>query len=321
MDSHPTDPMAVTMFTPHCHTPVPPVVFDPATTGCARFKVPIYCANCGGIGHVYKNCNHPVTSYGVICCRIVQDQDKRFVPEYLMVQRKDSLSYVEFIRGKYSIDKKGYIMKLVSNMTDTERAALRSKTFDDLWKSLWQADDCKAYQREYADAKQKFELIRKGYIMKNDQNEVYYFDIDYIINNTRSFLDEAEWGFPKGRRNINEHDFACAVREFREETGIHPKFIRVLRNQKPFEEVFSGTNKIRYKHIYYLALCFNRDTTLFNPRNKTQCREIKDVRWFRYEDAQSRIRSHNIERKELFRRVNHVILKNLCVNSNHHAAR
>jgi hypothetical protein len=135
-------------------------------------------------------------------------------PEYLMVQRKDSLSYVEFIRGKYSIEKKAYIMKLVSNMTDIERNALRTQAFDVLWKSLWQADDCKAYQREYAEARGKFELIKKGYIMKNDQNEVYYFDLDYIINNTKSQLGETEWGFPKGRRNINEHDFACAVREF-----------------------------------------------------------------------------------------------------------
>lgn len=285
---------------------------------CQKAKQPIYCANCGGIGHIYKNCNHPITSYGVICCRVFRDKENgMLVPQYLMVQRKDSLSYVEFIRGKYSIEKRAYIMKLVSNMTTHERTSISTQPFDILWKDLWQADECKAYQREYAEAKNKFELIRRGYIIKTKDDEIY-FNIDYIISNSSSSLDEAEWGFPKGRRNINEHDFACAVREFKEETGIHPKCIRVLRNQKPFEEVFSGTNKIRYKHIYYLALCFmgTNNSLLFNPNNKVQSREIKDVKWFTYDQAQQKIRGYNIERKELFRRVHQVIIKNLLSTYN-----
>lgn len=300
--------MAITIFDTYSHS----------SNGCGKvMKSPIYCANCGGVGHIYKNCNHPVTSYGVICCRVTKDDATgECVPEYLMVQRKDSLSYVEFIRGKYSLDKKAYILKLVSNMTARERNALRTLDFDSLWRQLWQADDCKAYQREYSQAKEKFEIICKGYLMKNENEELYYFDIDFVLNNTSSSLDEAEWGFPKGRRNINEHDFDCAMREFKEETGIHPKNIRILHNQKPFEEVFSGTNKIRYKHIYYLGLCLHTDRKLFDPRNKLQSREIKDVKWFPYEDAQSRIQARNVERKELFRRVHQVILKNIYVNSN-----
>lgn len=277
-----------------------------------RYKAPIYCANCGGIGHIYKNCNHPVTSYGVICFRLSRNEDTlETKPEYLMVQRKDSLSYVEFIRGKYSIEQKQYIMRLISNMTEKERCMILHGAFDDLWRVLWQADDCKGYQREYAEAKCKFEMLRKGVYMRNEKNELFFFDFNYIINNTMSTLAEPEWGFPKGRRNINEQDFCCAVREFREETGIHPKYIKILKSQKPFEEVFSGTNKVRYKHIYYLAsyVTYNDDTMLFDPSNKIQGREIQDVRWFTYEDAQKRILDYNIERKELFRRVNAVIEK------------
>jgi 8-oxo-dGTP pyrophosphatase MutT (NUDIX family) len=302
--------------------------YDAHHVGCAtpKYKNAIFCANCGGFGHIYKNCNHPVTSYGVICYRIRKNPHSNSIyPEFLMVQRKDSLSYVEFIRGKYSIEKKNYIMKLISNMTEKEREALRTRSFDDLWRSLWQADDCKAYQREYAEARSKFEILKRGYIMKNESNEIYYFDIEYILNNTVTQLTEAEWGFPKGRRNINEPDFACAVREFREETGVHPYNIRIIKNQKPFEEVFSGTNKIRYKHVYYLATYINNQhnkhqTLPINPSNKHQHREIKDVRWFTYEMAQDKIRDYNVERKELFKRVNNVILKNLYLkyNTYHH---
>jgi 8-oxo-dGTP pyrophosphatase MutT (NUDIX family) len=234
-----------------------------------------------------------------------------------MVQRKDSLSYVEFIRGKYTVDQKNYLMKLVSNMTPIEREALATLPFDQLWKKLWQAEDCKGFIREYNEAKSKFDMLKKGYTMRTETNDVYYFDIDYILGNTPCNLKEAEWGFPKGRRNINEHDFTCAVREFKEETGIHPRNIRVINNLKPFEEIFSGTNKVRYKHIYYIALCNGVDPTghgqghgqLYNPSNKMQSREIKDVKWFNYEDVQNRISPHNVERKELFKRVDTMLTK------------
>lgn len=38
-------------------------------------------------------------------------------PMYLMVQRKDSVAYVEFIRGKYDLSNKTYIEKMFRNMT------------------------------------------------------------------------------------------------------------------------------------------------------------------------------------------------------------
>ena len=32
---------------------------------------------------------------------------------------------------------------------------------------------------------------------------------------------EKEWGFPKGRRNFQEKDIVCGIREFEEETGYN----------------------------------------------------------------------------------------------------
>jgi 8-oxo-dGTP pyrophosphatase MutT (NUDIX family) len=164
-------------------------------------------------------------------------------------------------------------------------------------------------------------------------------NIDYILDNTRAEYPETEWGFPKGRRNINEDDIACAIREFREETGIHPRNIRLCADIKPCEEVFSGTNKIRYKHVYYIAKYMpsqpyihiinshyqpsdpsidspqenQPDEPLFDPQNKQQCKEIKDVQWFSYTEAQARIRQQNVERKELLKRINSVILKSSLI--------
>lgn len=270
-----------------------------------KMSLLIQCANCGGYGHIYKKCNHPLISFGIICFRI-----KDSVVQYLMVQRKDSLSYVEFIRGKYDVNNKKYIMSLVSNMTVEEREKLLHVNFDTLWKTLWQTDDCKGFYKEYSEAKHKFELLQKGFFLKSD-NGIYHYDIFYIMNNTRSNIAEPEWGFPKGRRNINESDLLCALREFYEETGLNNKYIDVLSTVKPFEEIFSGSNNIRYKHIYYVAECKKSDlfTYKFNPFNKQQNREIRDVCWFDFEDALSHIPRFNIERKELLKRIHLLIIK------------
>jgi NADH pyrophosphatase NudC (nudix superfamily) len=74
--------------------------------------------------------------------------------------------------------------------------------------------------------------------------------------------------------------------------------------------VFSGSNKVRYKHVYYIArLVTDVEPFTINPNNKQQCKEIRNIQWFSYEDAQSKIRVYNIERKELLKRLHQVICR------------
>ena len=91
-----------------------------------------YCANCGKHGHIYKNCVLPVMSYGVILYRKNADKQR----EYLMIRRKHTLGYVEFLRGKYSTENVNYIIKLLSIMTLEERKNVLTRDFDDLWQTL-----------------------------------------------------------------------------------------------------------------------------------------------------------------------------------------
>lgn len=299
-----------------------------------RKKNVIICANCGGIGHIYKSCNHPIISYGVICYQMFYDSTTNTVyPKYLMVQRKDSLSYVEFIRGKYEVQNRTYLMKLFSFMTPEERHKIAQNDFETLWKDMWckhsEQESNKNFSKEFDEATQKFNRLKAGVFIRTEDNETIFFDLKYLFDNTTAEYPETEWGFPKGRRNINEDDISCAVREFREETGIHPRSIRLCPDIKPCEEVFSGTNKVRYKHVYYIARYHNSpcpspmltraeslndvesQVRLFDPQNKQQCKEIKDVQWFSYTEAQARIRKQNIERKELLKRINAVIMKSV----------
>lgn len=278
----------------------------------------VSCANCGGVGHIYKNCNYPITSFGIICYRLRTDNETHCVyPEYLMVQRKDSLNFVEFIRGKYSLKKRTYILKMFANMTEEERMEIKNNDFSYIWMKLWKVDNCHHFETEYKESKAKFDQIKKGYYLETDSSDGgrIRFDLDYILKNTISTIYESEWGFPKGKRNINESDMNCAIREFIEETSMRIKYLKI-QNRKPMEEIFTGTNQVRYKHVYYIGTCTSTDdANIFhsNIQKKVDIDEIKHVRWLRFPESLNVIREQNVERRELFKRVNELVLKNICL--------
>ena len=62
----------------------------------------IFCNNCGKQGHVFHSCKLPIISNGLIVYREnknVNDSLKtKNKYEYLMIQRKDTLGYVDFLR-------------------------------------------------------------------------------------------------------------------------------------------------------------------------------------------------------------------------------
>lgn len=255
------------------------------------------CANCGLIGHVYKKCMDPITSYGVICTRMHREK-----AEYLMVRRKDSLSYVEFLRGKYSIHDTKYITKLISHMTFDEQTRLLKNPFSKLWRWLWQIEDCMSFRREYETACVKFEQL------KNDR-KLETIILGAVCNGIG--FQETEWGFAKGRRNIGENDVDCALREFYEETGL-PRSVKLDVSEDTVEETFVGSNGLVYRHVYYIAKVVDPSETLSlkmsSYHHSQNNREVGAVAWFTYEDTQNRIREYNMERKQLLEDLHTIIL-------------
>ena len=55
-----------------------------------------FCNNCNRVNHLYNNCRAPITSIGVIAFRSGQTG-----PDFLMIRRRDSFGFVDFVRGKY----------------------------------------------------------------------------------------------------------------------------------------------------------------------------------------------------------------------------
>ena len=254
-----------------------------------------YCGNCGKTGHNYKSCLAPIISFGII---LVDKRDPDCF-RYLMIQRRDTLGFVEFMRGKYSLDNIDYIRQLFSIMTNKERNMVISMDFDALWNNLWMDKSSKQYFNEYDNSKQKFYNLKMGF----RYNDIF-IDLKIINGGVEYIYSSPEWGFPKGRRNLYESDLNCAIREFEEETGIE-KHKYVLLNMPHVSETFFGTNNIRYKHIYYMAELVDDDITLIiDETNIYQVTEISKIEWFCYDDAINIIRPYNIEKQDVLRRVN-----------------
>jgi len=221
---------------------------------------------------------------------------------------------VEFLKGKYDLDKRHYIMNMFANMTEDERYAIKNCDFVSLWTKIWKMKHINFNDKDFRESRKKFDMIKNGYILDTEMDGHVFFNIDYILTNTKSTIKESEWGFPKGRKNLYESNLRCAYREFCEETGLHPNCVQ-LCNFKPFEEIFTGSNKVRYRHQYYIAYF---DDIFARHGSDTGCqfkkidsREIKDIRWVTLKEGLSMIRDHNVERKNLFQRAHNTILKHM----------
>jgi 8-oxo-dGTP pyrophosphatase MutT (NUDIX family) len=242
----------------------------------------MFCNNCGVKGHLFRTCNEPITSCGLI---LIDAPSLPVEPEsirVLMIRRKDSMAFTEFLKGKYRADDHEYVKRLLSNMTISELNQIRTLSFDELWTILW-GPGYDYHSKNYKDSKQKFDAIQKS----------------PLIQETTTLHIEPEWGFPKGRRMHKENDIRCAIREFTEETNI-PRESYVVCKNLVFQEIFHGTNNVEYKHIYFLA--FMRSPEMVNVyQNLTpdQRKEVSCVSWVTLEECRLRIRPHYTQRFEL----------------------
>jgi 8-oxo-dGTP pyrophosphatase MutT (NUDIX family) len=236
-------------------------------------------------------------SYGIIAIKYIDS-----IPYYLLIRRRDSLSYVEFMRGKYSLTDPSYIQLLINNMTCEEQSRLVSQTFDSLWSALWNNQNTRQYRNEYNSAKRIFESLR-------NTGDVYgKLLVRYIEESSKEWKDP-EWGFPKGRRTPHETNEACALREFKEETGCDPSIVSLLSGSEGYVEEYLGTNGIRYRQTYYVGISNSDARAEFQPNNRVMNREVGAIGWFPFEEAYLKIRSTNKEKRALLGRLHHQIMK------------
>ena len=279
-----------------------------------------YCTNCGKFGHGYKNCSQPITSVGILCFNFDKSLNldyhlfQKFIEKkylkidnfnfehldnitkinyfknkikFLLVRRKFSLNYVEFIRGKYDIKNLEKMIKMFELMTNDELNMIKNNDFTTLWNNLWnETAKLKIYQKEYKKSKKMFETLKNNSLLSK------LLEISPIY-------DTPEWEIPKGKRNYFEKNVECAIREFTEETNLSENEFIILNNLFSVQENYTGTNGLEYKHIYYLSIS---DLDLEN-KNEINNNEIAEIKWFSWEDSVNVIRSYYNTKVELINNI------------------
>jgi 8-oxo-dGTP pyrophosphatase MutT (NUDIX family) len=263
------------------------------------------CNNCGKQGHQFHQCKLPITSYGIILFR---SSTKGI--QYLMIRRKDSFGYIDFIRGKYVQNNLEHLQTIFNEMSIAEREKIKSHDFETLWKMMWGIQDANGYcgssqyKGEETASQKKFEALKNGVPM-GINNEIV--TLNNLIDGATTKWRETEWEFPKGRRNYQEKDLDCAIREFEEETGFLKKDIKVIENIIPFEEIFLGSNHKSYKHKYFLAYTDNMSNNELDELNRYQKTEVSKLDWKTIEECLESIRPYSLEKKQLIININKVL--------------
>jgi ADP-ribose pyrophosphatase YjhB (NUDIX family) len=254
-----------------------------------------YCNNCGKNGHLYHQCKQPITSIGIISFRKINDS-----VEYLMIRRCHSLGFADFISGKYPLYNKNYLINIINEMTNQEKEMILTKDFDDLWKSVWGEKSNIQYRGDEKTSRSKFISLKLGITINNQE-----YNLKSLVDESITNWDETEWGFPKGKRNFQEKDLHCAMREFEEETGYNSCELNIIQNLAPYEEIFTGSNYKSYKHKYYTAFMNNEcsNESIENRKNF----EVSKIGWYSYEDACNIIRPYNLEKLCILEKVNKIL--------------
>jgi|TARA_B110000495_G_scaffold203220_1_gene225972 8-oxo-dGTP pyrophosphatase MutT (NUDIX family) len=214
-----------------------------------------------------------------------------------MIRRKHSLGFVEFMRGKYPLYNYNYLLNIFNEMSVYEKEKIRNSSFDELWNYLWGENVGIQYRGEEKTSREKYESLIIGIETKESYN------LELLINNSEMAWIEPEWGFPKGRRNFQEKDLNCALREFEEETGYLKSNVKLVQNIIPYEEIFTGSNMKSYKHKYFLGFI---DPSI-KTTNTFQETEVSEVKWLNYTECIEKIRPYNLEKINILNKVNKVL--------------
>jgi len=287
-----------------------------------------YCNNCGKYNHSCVQCKNPIISTGIIAFRTRRDGSSSEVNqlEFLMICRKHTLGYVDFMRGKYILNNNHYILNLIKQMTTQEKRFLLTKNFDELWKLLWSKNESEYNQNLKSENSEDIEeLLKKTECFLKESSFVStttdsfspkekfnhlkkYYILHSLIKKSLSYEQwiDPEWGFPKGRRNFYEKDFDAALREFNEETGIDVSYLKNIQNILPLEEIFIGSNYKCYKHKYYLMYIDYKDSLKYSD---FQYEEVSKMEWKKYEECIQSIRTYNMEKKRLMTNIYKCIQK------------
>lgn len=203
-------------------------------------------------------------SLGIACCRFNGTK-----PEILLICKRYTYAYNLFVHAKYMSSDNNALIALFNGMTVDEKIDILSLNFMQIWYRIWLNS---ARSTTYYVSKNKFETtflpdggarLRKLICKSSNANKI--------------------WEIPKGRkRNKNEPDLQCAIREFGEETGINKKSYKVFHYAK---RTYGYSDAgVRYNNTYFIGITKHNIEPRINFGMQDQIDEICDIKWMSIEE-------------------------------------
>ena len=82
----------------------------------------------------------------------------------------------------------------------------------------------------------------------------------------------------------------------------------LLENIVPISEEYTGSNGVRYKHIYYYALYKGTKVLSINPEKHEQFSEIGDIKWLTIDECKSKIRVEHPTKLDIIQKVSEFMM-------------
>lgn len=206
------------------------------------------------------------------------------VPYFLMINRKDTMALCDLVRRRYQITNPAQLQCLVDGLTLDEKERIATQPHLQLWMEMWNESTIVNHSEQHT-SERCLRAIREESTMLQD-----------ALDKSTTMWCETEWEFPKGRKNCQERDQACAMREFEEETGIPATQLELISNFIPIEETYTGTNGKAYRHRYYLGIIADPDEL---DLSRFQRSEVQEVRWVTLEEGLRIIRPYHGEKRRV----------------------
>lgn len=224
-------------------------------------------------------------SYGIACCRY-NLVAKRM--EILMVKKRYTFYFLEFIMGHYSPNDDVRLLYLFNRMSIDEKIVAESMDFDRMWYHIWrevptiESDSYPWFCR----CRRKFTL---NFVAVSLDTSRLAGDLRLKQLLSQSTSQDCMWEIPKGKRNPNETELECAIRETAEETGVASSQYRLIGEHI---EMQYSNEKVSYANKYFVAIdCTSNISNQYKinrPRvdfaHARQISEIVDVRWISLEE-------------------------------------
>ena len=215
-------------------------------------------------------------SYGIACCRYNLNTKRM---EILMVKKRYTFYFLEFIMGHYSPNDDIKLLYLFNRISIDEKIVIETMDFDRMWYHIWRevpTAETESYSW-YCRCKRKFTI---NFTVPNGEQH-----IRSLL--TQSTSQDCMWEIPKGKRNSNETELECAIRETQEETNMTTDQYKLLGESL---EMQYSNEKVCYANKYFVAVSttpktlYRADKPRLTFMNSRQISEIVDVRWISLEE-------------------------------------